>query len=139
MRNSWTCNVTVIMMRSMQFDSVCMIKFSAGYLTGRRKRGKTGKIVGGNWSWKLKQKRGRIILCCQRIRRVLEYSWMLVNALNPINPKISWIQSTFQHELSIKKIVNNTTSIKKRTISEWTLLNKMWKNVDLQIFYHTLI
>lgn len=33
-------------MRSMQFDSVCMIKFSAGYLTGRRKRGKTGKIVG---------------------------------------------------------------------------------------------
>lgn len=34
------------MMRSMQFDSVCMIKFSAGYLTGRRKRSKTGKIVG---------------------------------------------------------------------------------------------
>lgn len=38
--------MTVVMMRSMQFDSVCMIKFSAGYLTGRRKRGKTGKIVG---------------------------------------------------------------------------------------------
>lgn len=106
MRNSWTCNVTVIMMRSMQFDSVCMIKFSAGYLTGRRKRGKTGKNFGEkksyaefflqdilpnvekqarqgkllenffywNWSWKLKQKRGRIILCCQRIRRVLEYA-----------------------------------------------------------------
>lgn len=38
--------MTVIMMRSMQFDNVCMIKFSAGYLTGRRKRGKTGNIFG---------------------------------------------------------------------------------------------
>lgn len=43
--------MTVIMMRSMQFDSVCMIKFSAGYLTGRRKRGKTGKIFGEKKSY----------------------------------------------------------------------------------------